>query len=218
MWSKPANVRGAQWVAHVSVPTTKLKLLIISGPSGAGKSTVVREILATCPDLVQRSVSATTRLPRAGEVDGVDYHFWTKEQFERERLGDAFLECKEVFGRGDWYGTLRTEAEAGTLAGRRVLLEIDVEGMKEVLKQNVDAITVFLHPGSMQELERRLRARGTESDEAIRRRMEVAKAEMESLPLFQYEVINDDKDQAIAKIRSLLTKHNLNEKENVTHA
>lgn len=188
----------------VSSPETKLKLLIISGPSGAGKSTVVRELLTTCPDLLQRSVSATTRPPRAGEVDGVDYHFWTKEQFERERRANGFLECKEVFGRGDWYGTLRREVEEGTRLGRRVLLEIDVEGMKEILKQNVDAITVFLHPGSMEELERRLRARGTDSEAAIARRLEVAKAEMASLPLFQHEIINDDKSRAIAAIRQLI--------------
>jgi guanylate kinase len=114
------------------------------------------------------------------------------------------LECKEVFGRGDWYGTLRREVEEGTRLGRRVLLEIDVEGMKEILKQNVDAITVFLHPGSMEELERRLRARGTDSEAAIARRLEVAKAEMASLPLFQHEIINDDKSRAIAAIRQLI--------------
>jgi guanylate kinase len=218
MWNKPATRREFKRVVRVSSQPTKLKLLIISGPSGAGKSTVVREILTMCPDLVQRSVSATTRAPRAGEVDGVDYHFWTKERFLSERQRNAFLESKEVFGRGDWYGTLRTEVEAGTRAGRRVLLEIDVEGMKEVIKHDVDAITVFIHPGSMEELQRRLRARGTDSDEAIRRRLEVAKAEMESLPLFQHEVINDDKQRAIAAIRDLLKEHNRTEKENVTHA
>src|SRR6187551_837559 len=119
MLSKSAIRRGSKREVRVSSQPTKLKLLIISGPSGAGKSTVVREILATCPDLVQRSVSATTRCPRPGEVSGVDYHFWTKEHFESERKRNAFLECKEVFGRGDWYGTLRTEVEAGTRAGRR---------------------------------------------------------------------------------------------------
>jgi guanylate kinase len=192
----------------VSSAAPKLRLLIISGPSGAGKSTVVREILATAKDQVQRSVSATTRAPRNGEINGVDYHFWTKERFQQYRDQDAFLECKEVFGRGDWYGTLKQEVEEGTRAGRRVLLEIDVEGMKEVLKQNVDAMTIFIHPGSMEELERRLRARGTDSEDAIKRRMEVARREMESLPLYQHEVINDDKARAIAEIRQLLAKQN----------
>jgi guanylate kinase len=191
--------------ARVSSPATKLKLLIIAGPSGAGKSTVVRALLSGYPHLVQRSTSVTTRAPRPGEVPGVDYHFWTKDQFLAERDNDGFLEYKEVFGRGDWYGTLRREVEAGAKAGRRVLLEIDVEGMKEVLAQDVDALTVFIHPGSMQELEKRLRARATDSEEAIQRRLEVAQREMDALPLFQHEVINDDKDRAVTAIAQLLT-------------
>lgn len=178
----------------------------------------MREILRSCPDLVQRSVSATTRAPRNGEVEGVDYHFWTKEQFEKQRKQNAFLECKEVFGRGDWYGTLRSEVEEGTRAGRRVLLEIDVEGMKEVLKQEVDALTIFLHPGSMEELERRLRARGTDSAEAIRRRLEVAKEEMKSISLYQHEIINDDIERAVLAIRQLLTQQLTPDQEKVTHA
>jgi guanylate kinase len=211
MWSKAATWSAAALKqgkpGRVTSPSVKPKLLIISGPSGAGKSTVVRALLEAHADLLQRSVSATTRAPRAGEVPGVDYHFWTKEAFQKHRDQNAFLEFKEVFGRGDWYGTLRREVEEGNRAGRRVLLEIDVEGMKEVLRQEVDAITVFLHPGSMEELERRLRSRGTDSAEAIQRRLEVARREMESIPLFQFEVINDDKERAIAEIRDLLIQH-----------
>lgn len=210
-----SNVAATQEVAtpgegnynRVSSQAVKPRLLIISGPSGAGKSTVVRALLTAHPDLLQRSVSATTRAPRQGEVPGVDYQFWTKEEFQKHRDLGAFLEFKEVFGRGDWYGTLRREVVEGNRAGRRVLLEIDVEGMKEVLKQDVDAITVFLHPGSMEELERRLRLRGTDTPESIERRLEVAKREMDSQSLYQYEVINVDKDQAIAEIRDLLIKH-----------
>jgi guanylate kinase len=207
--TNPGTATRNDWKnARVSSPATKLKLLIISGPSGAGKSTVVRALLSAYPHLVQRSVSVTTRPPRPGEVPGVDYHFWTKDQFLAERDNDAFLEYKEVFGRGDWYGTLRREVEAGTKAGRRVLLEIDVEGMKEVLAQGVDALTVFIHPGSMQELEKRLRARATDSEEAIQRRLEVAQREMDALPLFQHEVINDDKNRAVTAIAQLLaTQH-----------
>lgn len=202
-----APFKGKQ--GRVTSQVAKPRLLIISGPSGAGKSTVVRALLEAHPNLLERSVSATTRAPRTGEVPGVDYHFWTAEEFQSHRDRGDFLEFKEVFGRGDWYGTLRCEVEEGNRAGRRVLLEIDVEGMKEVLKQDVDSITVFLHPGSMEELERRLRLRGTDSPEAIQRRLEVARREMESLPLFEHEVINDDKDRAIAEIRDLLIKHDL---------
>ena len=104
------------------------KLVILSGPSGAGKSTVVRELLATCPLPLELSVSATTRLPRAGERDGVDYHFLSREEFALRRERGEFLECKEVFGRGDWYGTLAAPVTAGLRAGKWVLLEIDVEG------------------------------------------------------------------------------------------
>lgn len=189
---------------RVSSSATKPKLLIISGPSGAGKSTVVRALLTSYPHLVQRSVSVTTRQPRPGEVPDVDYHFWTKEQFQAERERDGFLEYKEVFGRGDWYGTLRREVEAGANTARRVLLEIDVEGMKEVLSQDVDALTIFIHPGSMEELEKRLRARGTDTEDAIRRRLEVAQREMDALTLFQHEVINDDIDRAVLAIAQLL--------------
>ncbi len=101
------------------------KLIILSGPSGAGKSTVVRELLANCSLPLKLSVSATTRQPRAGEVDGRDYHFVSHEEFRRVRAAGEFLECKEVFGRGDWYGTLASEVENGLAAGNWMILEID---------------------------------------------------------------------------------------------
>jgi guanylate kinase len=137
------------------------KLVIISGPSGAGKSTVVRRLLATCSLPLALSVSATTRKARPGERDGVEYYFLSQAEFARRRAAGEFLECKEVFGRGDWYGTLRSEVAAGLLDRKWVVLEIDVEGAMAVLEQRPDAITVFLHPGSLVELEKRLRARGT---------------------------------------------------------
>src|SRR5687767_7450301 len=107
---------------------TEGKLAIISGPSGAGKSTVVKQLLATCPLPLELSVSATTRDPRPGEQAGIDYHFLTREEFARRRAAGEFLECKEVFGRGDWYGTLHNVVTAGLAAGKWVILEIDVEG------------------------------------------------------------------------------------------
>ena len=182
------------------------KLFIISGPSGAGKSTVLRRVLETSPVPVRLSVSATTRLPRPGEVDGRDYYFLSDEEFRRRLANGEFLEAKEVYGQGKWYGTLWDEVRSGWDAGEAVILEIDVEGAMSVIPKVPGAVTIFLHPGSPAELERRLRARKTESDAEIARRLEVARRELEKLPLYQYEVINDDVDRAAEEICGILER------------
>ena len=182
------------------------KLVIVSGPSGAGKSTVVQRLLADCPVPLWLSVSATTRTPRPGEQDGVHYHFLTPEEFQRRRARGDFLECKEVFGRGDWYGTLRSEVATGHAAGKWVLLEIDVQGALSVLDQVPDAMTIFLHPGSLEELEKRLQLRGTETRQSLARRLEVARAEMGYVGKYQYEVINDTVDRAVQEICAILRR------------
>jgi guanylate kinase len=183
------------------------KLVIISGPSGAGKSTVVRQLLACCPLPLQYSVSATTRPPRPGERDGIDYHFLSPEEFARRRAAAEFLECKEVFGRGDWYGTLRSETSSGLAAGKWVVLEIDVEGALSVMEQCPEAISIFIHAGSAAELEHRLRGRATEGEESIRWRLAVAQREMTYLGHYRHEVINDDKDRATREICDLLKSY-----------
>ncbi len=183
------------------------KLVVISGPSGAGKSTVVRQLLDECPLPLELSVSATTRAPRAGERHGVDYFFLSKEEFARQREAGDFLEWKEVFGRGDFYGTLRSEATSGLSAEKWVVLEIDVEGALSVLQQHSDAITIFLHSGSMAELERRLRQRNTETEQSIERRLEVARREMTLMDRYRYEVINDRVDRAVQEICDILMTH-----------
>ena len=181
------------------------RLIIISGPSGAGKSTVVRRLLKECDLPLTLSTSATTRPPRAGEVDGVDYLFMDQDEFDRRRNAGEFLECKEVFGLGYWYGTLRQQVASGLLQGRWVILEIDVQGALAVLdQQEFDPITVFLHPGGMEELEHRLRNRETESEEVICARLETALAEMRYMHRYQYEVINGSVDVAVAEICQLL--------------
>ncbi len=180
------------------------KLIIISGPSGAGKSTVVTRLLEQCPHPLKLSVSATTRAPREGEQDGVAYHFLTHQEFQRRRERGEFLESKEVFQRGDWYGTLREEVRSGFDQGMSVILEIDVEGAVAVLEQVPDAVTIFIHPGSLDELERRLRRRGTETDDSIRRRLEVAQHEMTYLPHYRYEVINSSVDTAVQEICDII--------------
>ena len=140
------------------------KLIVISAPSGAGKTTLLKLLFERFPTLVA-SVSATTRPPRPGEIDGVDYHFLTSEEFARRRTAGEFLECCEVFGRGHWYGTLSGEVSPSLAAGKSIVLEIDVKGTLAVLEAYPDAITIFVHPSSSEELERRLRGRGTESEE-----------------------------------------------------
>jgi guanylate kinase len=181
------------------------KLVIISGPSGAGKSTVLKRVLAECSLPLELSVSATTRSPRPGETDGVEYYFLTKKGFLLRCEKGEFLEWKEVFGQGDYYGTLRETVTAGLAAGKWVVLEIDVEGAMMVLKTYPDAITFFLHPGSAEELERRLRDRGTETEDSIQRRLEVARREMSCLNQYKYEVVNDTIDQAVKNICQILT-------------
>jgi guanylate kinase len=182
-------------------------LIIISGPSGAGKSSVVRELIGGGRFPLKKSVSATTRQAREGEVNGVDYLFLTHQEFASRRAAGEFLECKEVFGRGDWYGTLAEGVEAGLREGKWMVLEIDVEGAAAVLEQRPDALTIFIDPGSREELERRLRGRQTESDEAIRRRLEVADRELAQAHRYQYRVVNTTVPEAVGKIYEILAGH-----------
>ena len=160
------------------------KPVIISGPSGVGKTTVLRSLFATCDMPLVESVSATTRSQRPGEVENVSYRYLSKEQFEKHRQNGDFLECCEVFGYGHWYGTLREPVTASLNEGKWIVLEVDVEGAAKVLKHYPDAITIFIHPGSVEELERRLRGRGTESEEVLSRRLEVAKHEMDASSIY----------------------------------
>jgi guanylate kinase len=181
------------------------RLVIISGPSGAGKSTVVRELLTSCQLPLILSVSATTRQPRRGEVEGFDYFFLTPEQFAMRRGASEFLECKEY--AGNWYGTLQSQVTSGLAAGKWVLLEIDVEGTLAVLEQEPDALTIFVHSGSIDELERRLRARNTESEEALARRLDAARREIAQKHRYRYEVINRDVREAVREVCEILQQN-----------
>ena len=182
------------------------KLIVISGPSGAGKSTLLASLLARMPQL-KSSVSATTRSPRPGERDGFDYTFLSDDEFMRRKAAGEFLECFEVFGRGYWYGTLDSEVSPSLRAGESVVLEIDVHGTVAVLGVYPEAITIFVSPGSPEELERRLRGRRTDSAESIARRLEVARRELESADQYQYQVVNDDVDRAVQEIQGILRSH-----------
>ncbi|WP_261365359.1 guanylate kinase [Anatilimnocola floriformis] len=180
------------------------RMIVISGPSGAGKSTVVRELLKGCGLPLTLSVSATTRAPRAGEVHEQDYIFLPRDEFDRRRRAGEFLESKEVYGRGDWYGTLQSQVAAGLADGKWVILEIDVDGMQSVVERYPETITFFIHCGDIDELERRLRTRNTDSEDAIRRRLEVARHELAYQNRYRYQILNDDVDQSVRRICDIL--------------
>jgi guanylate kinase len=180
-------------------------LVIVSGPSGAGKSTVVRELRSQCPLPLVMSVSATTRMPRKGEIEGEDYYFLTRDQFAARRASGDFLECKEY--AGNWYGTLQSQVTAGLAEGKWVILEIDVEGTLAVLEKHPEALTIFVHSGSIDELERRLRARNTETEEALASRLATARRELAQKSRYRYEVINHDVAQAVRDVCQILLKH-----------
>ena len=185
--------------------TKKGKLIIFSGPSGVGKTTILKLPHKECKLPIVESVSATTRLQRPGETDGVSYHYLTKDQFRTHIENDNFLEYTEVFGRGDLYGTLREPVDQALEDGKWIILELDVVGALKVLKIHPDAITIFVHPGSIEELENRLRGRGTESEDALKRRLEVAKTELEASTQYTNIVYNTSVEQTVDEICQLLT-------------
>jgi guanylate kinase len=166
---------------------------------------VLERLLETTDLPLRLSVSATTRPPRPGEQDGVHYHFWTREQFEAERASGAFLEWAEVHGR--YYGTLRREVEPFRERGMGVLLDIDVQGAEQVRRSCPDAVLVFLQTASETDLEARLRKRGTESEESIRQRLANAQRELSRIGEYDYRVVNDDLDKAVAELKAIVRRH-----------
>lgn len=177
------------------------RLFVVSGPSGVGKDTLLDRLFPRLPGVV-RSVSATTRAPRQGEVDGVDYHFLTPEQFEQGIAENAFLEYAQYGAH--FYGTPREWVEQRRAQGFDVILKIEVQGALEVRQRVPGAVLVFIEPPSLDELERRLRARGTDSEERVRERLAIAQRELVCIPHYHYLITNDDIEEAVDRLRAVI--------------
>lgn len=188
-------------------------LLVVSGPSGCGKGTVLSQVFAKQPNTYY-SVSATTRAPRPGEVDGVQYHFLTKEAFEEKIAAGQMLEYAQY--AGNYYGTPAQAVDAQLAEGKNVVLEIEVQGAKQVKQRRPEAVMIFIMPPSMKELRRRLTDRGTESQEVIQRRMETARQEMPQAKDYDYIVFNDTVEEAAEDICAILRAGRCLAKENLT--
>ena len=169
------------------------RLVVVSGPSGAGKSTLIRASLEAVPELAY-SVSATTRTPREGEVDGHDYIFLSRKEFERWIDEDRFLEWAEY--SGNLYGTPEQKVEEYLRNGRSVILEIELQGARKVREKRPDAVMVFVRAPSLEETRKRLEGRATEDDKALEARMTTALKEVEARSEFDYEVVNAEREQA----------------------
>ena len=176
-------------------------LYVFTGPSGAGKGTILNRLLEK-DDKLFYSISATTRPPRPGETDGVQYYFLTRADFEEKIAQNAFLEHARYVD--NYYGTLEAPVDAKLAEGYDVILEIEVQGAMQVREKRPDAVMVFIAPPSFEELAARLRGRGTEDEDKVLRRLETAKEELKSRDRFDYVVVNDELDRAVEEMRQIL--------------
>jgi guanylate kinase len=177
------------------------KVFVITGPSGVGKGTLIKKLLERVPDLAL-SVSATTRQPREGEEHGRDYHFLTEEQFRERRDAGDFLEFASY--SGNHYGTLNSELQRCLDKGRSVVLEIEVQGATQVRAAKPDSVQIFIAPPDPAVLRQRLRGRGTDSPEAIDKRLQVAEQELGAQDDFDFLIVNDDLDKASDDLESIV--------------
>jgi guanylate kinase len=178
------------------------RVFVITGPSGVGKGTLIRLLRERVPGLAL-SVSATTRAPRPGEHDGLDYHFLSDAEFARRVAAGEFVEWAEYSGRR--YGTLRSELERHLAEGRPVVLEIEVQGARQVRGALPEAVQIFIEPPDGEALKDRLVGRGTDDPDAIARRLAVAESELAAADEFQYRVVNDRLDEAVARLVEIVT-------------
>jgi guanylate kinase len=183
------------------MPFKRGKLFVISGPSGAGKSTIVKGLLELAPDLVL-SISATSRPPRAGEVNGKDYFFLTREEFLKRIQEGYFLEWAEV--HGNLYGTPADFVLKNLKKGNSVILEIDVQGALKVKEKFPEAVLIFIEPPNFEELRERLEKRRSEDEKTLKLRLENARYEMALAKYYNYRVINNDLDESIKKVLQII--------------
>ena len=176
-------------------------LIIFSGPSGSGKGTIMKSLLASRDDTVL-SVSMTTRAPRPGEIDGYHYHFVTHEEFQKTIEEDGFLEYAEY--NGNFYGTPEAPIRRLLNEGKNVMLEIEVQGAEKVMDHRSDVVSIFITTPSYEELERRLRGRGTEPEEVIQKRMKTSQYELSRAFRYQYIVLNDEVEKAVDRITTII--------------
>ncbi len=177
-------------------------LIIVSGPSGAGKGTICKELISR-DDSILVSVSATTRKPRNGEVDGVSYHFLSRERFEKMILEDGFLEHACVYD--NYYGTPKDFVVEQITQGKNVLLEIDIQGALQVKKKYPEGIFVFILPPSMKTLKSRIEGRGSETPESLKKRLSSAYSEIELIKNYDYFIVNDTVDHATDVLQAIIT-------------
>ncbi|HEY4896968.1 MAG TPA: guanylate kinase [Solirubrobacteraceae bacterium] len=180
------------------------RVFVITGPSGVGKGTLIRGLMERIPAL-ELSVSATTRAPRPGERDGIDYHFLTRTEFNTKVNRGEFVEHADYAGRS--YGTLRSELEQRVRAGVPVVLEIEVQGARQVRAAMPEAVQVFIAPPSLEALRTRLVGRGTDDQAEVERRLRVAEEELEAQPEFGYVVVNDRLEDALERLSAIVAEN-----------
>ena len=188
------------------------KLIIFSAPSGAGKSSLIRKLIELGEKSIELSVSATTRLPREGEVHGKDYFFISDDEFNQMRENDAFLESAIV--HGFQYATLRSFVEEKINSGISIILDIDVQGFIQIKNSSIKHTSIFILPPSFDELQKRLHTRGLDSKEVISKRLENALTELKSAELFDYIVLNDEFSKTIEILSSILFEDNFEYNKN----
>ncbi len=179
------------------------KLFVIAGPSGVGKGTIIKELLSKNTNLIL-SVSSTTRQPRPGEINGINYNFLTQQQFLVAIENGEFLEW--AIYNNNYYGTSKTVVDNALKNGKSIILEIEIQGALQIMEKCPDAIFIFILPPTYEELEKRLRGRNTEDEETIRNRLKITQTELEIGRKFKYSVVNDTVENAVSKILEIVNK------------
>ncbi|MGF1447777.1 MAG: guanylate kinase [Opitutales bacterium] len=209
----PGATRSSDAIQYPRTPPAHL--FVLSGPAGIGKTTLCENLIAA-DEALSRVITATTRSPREGEVNGRDYHFLTVEEFLQRRKTDAFYETAEVHGLGRYYGTLRDEVDSRLQAGQDLLLNIDVQGadaFRQAAQHNPDLarrlVSIFILPASLDDLKKRLQGRGSEDPAEIQRRLGTAKAEMRRWPEYDYCVVSGSPEADLRRVQAIVTAYRL---------